>query len=474
MSQKYSGIILHPSSFSTQYGYGDIGLYAYRFVDFLRQAGQRMWQILPLGPVNDSDCPYQSSSAFAGNIYLISIEMLILDGYVEQEYVDGLINKQVLTFEQSKHLKNIVFHKSFQRFMEKELFLSDSFLNFCLKNQYWLEDYSSFVVLEEYFSTGWEQWPVNDIQSLQSKYNIDVSEKVLFHKFLQFLFDKQWSDLKQYANSNGIKIIGDVPIYLSHDSVDVWKNPDLFLLDERGNPTFISGSPPDDFSSTGQIWNTCLYRWEKHKENNYYWWIERLKMIKARCDIIRLDHFRGFVEFWAIPAGAGNAETGFWEKGPGEEFFSEVLKHFDKEELIVEDIGIITDDIIRMRDQFHLMGIKVLQCTFDQKTFKDDNYTYYTGTHDTDTLLGWIKKDNKQLLNDEQLVQKAWSMIESVAASQAKYVIFQVQDILMLDSEHRMNIPGSAIGNWHYLFDENLILEKTVLKLKNITEQNKR
>ncbi|WP_455715503.1 4-alpha-glucanotransferase [Anaerosporobacter sp.] len=474
MSQKKSGVLLHPSSFSTQYGYGDIGLYAYRYVDFLRQAGQNLWQVLPLGPVNESDCPYQSSSAFAGNIYLISVELLILDGYVKQEYVNGLFNGQVLSFEQSKQLKNVVFHKSFQRFTENKMFLLDSFLDFCLRNQYWLEDYSSYVVLQEYFSIGWEQWPVNNIQSLQSKYNIDVSEKVLYQKFLQFIFDQQWSALKKYANNNGIKIIGDVPIYLSHDSVDVWKNPDLFLLDSQGNSTFISGSPPDNFSSTGQLWNTCLYRWEKHKENSYYWWIERLKMIKTRCDFIRLDHFRGFVEFWAIPAGVNEAEIGCWEKGPGEDFFFEILKHFNKEDFIVEDMGIITDDIIRIRNQFQFMGIKVLQCKFDQKIFKDDNYTYYTGTHDTDTLLGWIKKDNNQIKDHEHLVQEAWNIIETVSASKAKYVIFQIQDLLMLDSEYRMNVPGSAIGNWHYLFDENSIAEKTVLKLKDITEKNKR
>lgn len=474
MIQRKSGVLLHPSSFSTQYGYGDIGFYAYRFVDFLKQTGQKLWQVLPLEPVNESDCPYQSSSAFAGNIYLISVELLILDGYVKQEYVNELFNNQVLSFEQSKHLKNIVFDQSFQKFMENKMFLQDSFLEFCLNNQYWLDDYSSYVVLQEYFSTGFEQWTVDSVESLQRKYNIDVSERVLYHKFLQYIFDQQWSALKKYANNNGIKMIGDVPIYLHHDSVDVWKNQDLFLLDSQGNPTVISGCPPDDFSSTGQLWNTCLYRWEKHKENDYCWWIERLKMMKSRCDLIRLDHFRGFVEFWAIPAGVKEAAKGSWEKGPGEDFFFEVLKHFNKEDFIVEDMGIITDDIIRIRDQFQFMGIKVLQCEFDQKIFNDDNYTYYTGTHDTDTLLGWIKKNNNQWKNYEYLEQEAWNLIDTVSASEAKYVIYQVQDLLMLDSEYRMNVPGTSTGNWHYLLDENSMLEETALKLKDITIKNKR
>lgn len=474
MSPKLSGILLHPYSFSTKYGYGDIGKYAYRFVDFLKQSGQKIWQVLPLGPIDDTDCPYQSSSAFAGNIYLISIDKLILEGYVEEEYVKELFNSPVQSVEQSKHRKDLVFDMAFRNFMENKMYLSDSFRNFCTRNQYWLEDYCNYVILNEFFKTGWVHWSVSDIASLQSKYKIDVYEKILYQKFLQFVFERQWSDLKQYANKNGIKIIGDVPIYLSHASADVWMNPDLFLLDSKGNASFISGNPPDDFSSTGQIWNTCLYRWEKHKESNYDWWIERLKMIKRRCDYIRLDHFRGFIEFWSIPVGSEHAELGHWEKGPGEDFFNEILKHFDKDDFIVEDMGIITDDVIRIRDQFQLMGIKVLQCDFDKKIFMNDNYTYYTGTHDTDTLFGWIKKEYKQLQEPDKLVDEVWKLIEDVCASPAKNVIYQIQDILMLGSEYRMNVPGSNSGNWHFWLDEELISEETVMKLKSITQKYER
>jgi 4-alpha-glucanotransferase len=504
MFKRSSGILVHPSSFPSSFGMGDFGGGAYEFIDFLYKSKQKVWQILPLGPINNTNSPYQCLSTFAGNTLFISVEALVEDGYLKQDDIENYKCECtfVIDYDKVKFNKTEIYKVAFINF--KKLYNANetsSFMNFCDENKEWLDDYSLFVSLKDYYDDAiWTSWP-EEIKNRVSK-ELDVmreklSDDILYHKFLQYLFFKQWTELKDYANDKGIKVIGDIPIYMPQDSSDVWANPELYLLDEFGNPTFVAGGPPDDFSETGQRWGNCLYNWDIHEETGYSWWIKRISSTLKIVDIVRIDHFRGFDEYYAIPFTEINPANGAWCKGPGKSLFDTIIKELGTIPIIVEDIGIISDSVIELRENYDFPGIKILQCAFDNNTdssninlphnVNNTNCVMYTGTHDTNTLIGWYDKLDVKLKHKcrqymecmenidngakiENAEDISWCIIKMAFSSISVYAILQVQDILFLNSEHRMNIPGTEKGNWKFRYLPNMLNEELSVKLAYITE----
>ncbi len=490
MFNRASGFLVHPSSFPSSFGIGDFGEGAYEFIDFLYKSKQKLWQILPLGPLSESNSPYQCLSTFAGNELFISIEDLIERGFLTESDVKKYREEssETINFEKVKVNKGKLFKLAFENFNKtsnnEEI---ERFKEFCLENKEWLEDYALFIALrEEYNYTIWTSWP-DKIKSRNpeelKKISKKLKENIMLNKFIQYLFYTQWNKLRNYANSKNIKIIGDIPIFMPLDCADVWVNPELYWLNEEGIPTFVAGGPPDKFSATGQRWGNCLYNWENHKKEKYSWWIKRISSTLKLVDIIRIDHFRGFDEYWAIPYDEADPSKGSWKKGPGKELFNEVIETLGNIPIIVEDIGIITDSVTELRDYYNFPGIKILQCAFDGNinnvnlpcNFNTCNCVAYTGTHDTNTLLGWYNE-----LNEEEKEQSlaylnypqdtCFGMICSVFSSVAVYSIIQIQDILNLGSEHRMNTPGTEHGNWKFRYLPGSLKDEYSIKLANITK----
>jgi 4-alpha-glucanotransferase len=469
--QRSAGVLLHPTSLPGPDGIGDLGPQAYRWVDWLAASGCTLWQVLPLGPTGYGDSPYQCFSAFAGNPYLVSPELLVQDGLLT---ADDLSDRPEfppdrVDFGPVIQWKLKLLDRAFERYRSDSQPLQAQFEAFQAREFYWLSDFALFMSIKEaQDGVAWEHWPqplrTREPQALEEARQ---SEAVQRHAFRQFLFFKQWTALREYAHAQGLRIIGDIPIFVAFDSADAWSHPELFYLDEERQPTIVAGVPPDYFSPTGQLWGNPLYRWDAHAQSGYAWWIDRMRATLKQVDIIRLDHFRGFAGYWAVPYGNPTAEIGEWRPGPGKHFLAALKQALGDLPIIAEDLGLITPDVVELRDAFDLPGMRILQFGFGspQDPFLPHNYVRncvaYTGTHDNDTVLGWYKTTPKaeQALARKYLNATAhnlpWAMIRWLWASVAGTVVAPMQDLLSLGTEARMNFPGKFGGNWAWRVLDN-------------------
>lgn len=476
-----SGILLHPTSLPGRFGIGELGREAYEFADFLHSAGQKLWQVLPLNPTGYGDSPYQCFSAFAGNPLLISLEALRDEGWLDpSDFAECPIFPDDQTdFGAVIRFKFPLLRKAAKNFFARAQ--SDdrgNFENFCRSHSHWLDDFALFMAAKEaHEGVLWTKWApelvARDPGALRS-WGDRLREQVSANKFWQYEFFRQWSGLKRYCNDRGIRIMGDVPIYVAHDSADVWANPDLFWLDAGGNPDKVAGVPPDYFSATGQLWGNPIYRWDVLKQRGYAWWIERFRGSLEMYDLVRLDHFRGFEAFWEIPAGEPTAMNGKWVKGPGADLFRALQGALGELPVIAENLGVITPEVEGLRKQFGFPGMAILQFGFgidaQAPTFRPHNYTRdtvaYTGSHDNDTAVGWWNGGagdsvrTQQDVETEHALAKAylgfenepinWVLIRHVMMSVAELALMPLQDVLGLGSEARMNLPGSFGRNWKW------------------------
>ncbi len=493
--ERSAGILLHPTSLPTKYGIGELGEDAFRFIDFLKSAGQTLWQVFPLGPTGYGDSPYQSFSAFAGNPLLISLDKLVEDGFLTSDDLSNIpnFNPSEIDFGNLIIYKTSLLKKAFQN-AKNEIENNPNFKVFCNENTFWLEDYALFMAGKDFHKgMHWTKWDktlaFRDEKHLEDWKNT-LSSKILYHKFVQYYFFKHWHEVKKYANENGIKIIGDMPIFIAYDSADLWANKHLFTVDEQGNLDSVAGVPPDYFSPTGQLWGNPLYRWDEMQKDNYAWWKLRFKKLLELVDIVRVDHFRGFEAFWQIPRNAVTAINGVWTKAPGMHFFTELIKEFGKLPIIAEDLGVITDEVKELRDSFNLPGMKILQFAFGEngdKNFLPHNYPknciVHTGSHDNDTTRGFFEKAKIEDVDTFNWTQNylnyfgediVFPLIKEAYKSVANIAVIPLQDILNLGSEARMNFPGTLGGNWVWRFNWNQItpeLASTYKKLVDIYER---
>lgn len=504
MFKRSSGILLHPTSLPGKYGIGSLGREAFAFVDFLRKSNQKLWQIFPLGPTGYGDSPYQSFSTFAGNPYLIDFDLLIEQNLLQEsdleninfgdseEYIDyGAIYNQKYpllkkAFENYKNLKNEASAENSEK-ADKIRTLSEKFETFKRENGEWLEDYCLFISLKNHFNgLPWSEWE-EDIKLRKpeaiNRYRNELADEIEYSRFIQFLFFAQWNDVKSYANENNIKIIGDIPIFVAFDSADAWANPEIFLFDAELKPYKVAGVPPDYFSPTGQLWGNPLYDWEKLKETNYKWWIDRVRANFSTCDIIRIDHFRGFESYWAVPYGDSTAENGKWVKGPGIELFNAIKEQLGDLPIIAEDLGLMTQEVIDLREATGFPGMKILGFAFDSNEENEylphtynRNCVVYTGTHDNDTLIGWFEKANEEdkafaraYLNSRDDSEINWDAIRGAWGSVADIALVPIQDILGLGSEARINTPGVAAGNWQWRLKGGVLNDELAEKLAKMT-----
>ena len=479
--QRSGGILIHPSSLPGPYGIGDLGPEAYDFIDWLAEAGCRLWQILPLGHTGYGDSPYQCFSAFAGNPYLISPDLLVREGLLtDDEAAQGrqATSGSDVDFSTVIPWKMEILARAFARFQETDpLKLREEFGAFRAQNADWLDDYALFMALKEEHGGGsWADWPEairkRDEAALASARE-SLSGRILEYSFYQMLFFRQWNALQAHVHEKGIKLIGDIPIFVAADSSDVWAHPDLFYLDEERRPTVVAGVPPDYFSPTGQRWGNPLYRWEAHKSTGYAWWLSRFRAILQSVDIVRLDHFRGFAGYWEIPAAHPTAEVGRWVPGPGSDFLEAVRNNLqgiygsDTLPVIAEDLGLITTDVIELREYFHLPGMRILQFGFSdpKNPFLPHMYrsdcVAYTGTHDNDTARGWLETASKEevqfALHYLHTTRRsfAWDLVRAIWSSVAEFAIAPMQDILDLGTGARMNFPSRLGGNWKWRVDQD-------------------
>ncbi len=479
-TDRKAGILLHPTSFPGPEGIGDLGPEAYRWIDFLKGSGCQMWQVLPLGPTGYGDSPYQCFSAFAGNPLLVSPLLLLEDRLLE---LQDLADRPVFPIEKVDFgpvisWKNSLLNRSYERYKKsKSSPLILEFELFCIDNQDWLDDFSLFMAIKEtQAGNPWNLWPC-ELKFRMPDALITFADahqaKIEKHKFNQFLFSRQWNRLHQYANEQGVKIIGDIPFVVAFDSADVWANSNLFQMDDNLNPTMVAGVPPDYFSRDGQLWGNPLYKWEIHQASNFNWWLTRLDSVLKLVDIVRLDHFRGFVAAWHVPFGSTTAVNGAWIKGPGAQLFNVFKQKYPHMPIIAEDLGVITPDVKEIRDGFNLPGMKILQFAFTgdpEDDFLPHHYPVncyaYTGSHDNDTARGWYNHASpregdfcRRYLNVSG-DDIAWSMIRSVWQSVARYAVAPMQDLLSLDSDARMNLPGSQSGNWYWRMKPNALTDQ--------------
>lgn len=491
--ERSGGILLHPSSLPGPYGIGDLGPQAYRFIDWLVSTKCHLWQVLPLGPTGYGDSPYQCFSAFAGNPYLISFEVLLADGLLTQDDFMEMPEFDASRVDYGTLIpwKLDLLQKAFSRYLSEPENLRAEFDAFRTDNASWLDDYALFMALKEANGGGaWSGWDESlrrrDASTLE-KARQEHAKSILRYSFYQFLFFRQWNKVRAYANERGIRIIGDIPIFIAYDSADAWAHPDLFFLGEDSLPTVVAGVPPDYFSATGQLWGNPLYRWEVHKNSGYAWWLERFRSVLKFVDVVRLDHFRGFAGYYEIPFGAPTAETGQWVTGPGKDFFGTVSRELSESKdstlpIIAEDLGVITPDVVELREHFHLPGMKILQFGFSgpDNPFLPHNYVTncvaYTGTHDNDTALGWFhsapeverKFALRYLRSDGS--EFAWDLIRSVWSSVAVYAVTPMQDALSLGTEARMNYPSRLGGNWEWRMSEADLGGELASRLRELNE----
>ncbi|MFN3704384.1 MAG: 4-alpha-glucanotransferase [Thermoflexales bacterium] len=484
-TRRASGILLHPTSLPGCFGIGDLGESAYRFVDFLVESGQSFWQVLPLGPTGYGDSPYQCFSAFAGNPLLISPQRL-----VEENALDPAALSDVPPFPVERvdygwviQWKRALLQRSFVHFLQHaDAQQQRAFEQFCAENARWLDDYALFMALKEaHEGAPWNTWE-DDIARYApgavARARTRLSVQMQQQRYYQFQFFQQWHALKRYANARGVRIIGDIPIFVAFDSADAWAHRELFHIDERGNPTVIAGVPPDYFSPTGQRWGNPLYRWEVMSQQGYRWWIERCRAAFALFDLVRIDHFRGFESYWEVPANEPTAVNGRWVKGPGEALFRALRDALGELPIIAEDLGIITDAVRALRDALGFPGMRVLHFAFvadASSEFLPHNYVRntvaYLGTHDNDTTIGWFEKLDAQtrqhVLDYTGTAGREihWELIRLLMMSVADLVIFTLQDVLGLGSEARMNFPGRADGNWQWRFTWEMMTPEVSARL---------
>ncbi|MDR1901476.1 MAG: 4-alpha-glucanotransferase [Treponema sp.] len=486
---RYCGILFHPTSLPGPWGIGDLGSAAYRFADFLAEAKVSLWQILPLGPTGYGNSPYAARSSFAGNEYLISPDLLIREGWLEpaggwQSGADSTFSDMPVSaanridYGKVEGEKLPLLHHAAENCLNclgNNPSLAASFKAFCAEENFWLDDYAVFMVIYEHYRdsrwhTVWDKGLGARKSEALDKIRRDHAKRIQQWKMLQYFFFKQWNNLHDYVRSKGIKIIGDIPIFVAPDSVDAWANLEFFKTKSGGSYSTVSGVPPDYFSATGQLWGNPVYDWKKLKQTDYAWWKLRIKALLRQTDIFRIDHFRGFDAYWAIPAENTTAEHGVWEKGPGMEFFNSLRSEFGKLPIIAEDLGFLTESVIRLRDESGFPGMKVCQFGFEdmrdgildsRHLFLPHNYPYhcaaYTGTHDNNTSAGWFNAlgsaDRKKVCEYFNCEGRdiAWAMIRAVTASHAEYAIFPMQDILGLGEDCRMNLPSTCRSeNWSW------------------------
>jgi len=472
--QRLSGILLHPTSLPGPYGIGDLGPQARHWVDFLEETGTGLWQVLPLGPTGYGDSPYQCFSVFAGNPYLISPDDLVEEGLLHPNDLTDLpdFNPGAVEYGNVIYWKMDLLHKSYEKFRYAEEKNHKEAGLFYSEQGAWLEDYALFMALKEFHGgKPWTDWEVKfrdrDPGALDL-FKEERSHAVQRQKYYQFLFYKQWNKLRNYAHEKEIKIIGDIPIFIAHDSADAWTQRELLALDPDGQPTVVAGVPPDYFSDTGQLWGNPLYRWDVHARDDYHWWIKRLKAVFSLVDIVRLDHFRGFVNYWEIHSGEKTAINGRWVDGPGAEFLTRVQDELGGLPIIAEDLGEISPEVYKLRDQFNLPGMKIMVFAFDSGETNEflphhygENCVVYTGTHDNDTAVGWFNRIGKGERTFAQRYLKtsgediAWDLIKAAWSSKAVFAIAPLQDLLSLDNSARMNYPGNPQGNWRWRYTES-------------------
>ncbi len=487
-----SGILMPVSSLPSKYGFGCFSRSAYEFVDQLRAAGQKYWQILPLGPTSYGDSPYQSFSTFAGNPYFISLEDLIEEGVLTKEECDAADfgdDPRYADYRKMYESRFLLLHKAYER---SDISHNSEFTAFMESNAYWVKDYALFMALKGLFGgKSWDQWP-EDIRKRWG-YSMDYYRRELyydieFYEYIQFVFLKQWKKLKHYANDSGICIIGDIPIYVAFDSADTWSNPELFQLDEDNLPVAVAGCPPDGFAADGQMWGNPLYRWDYHEKTGFAWWLSRLEYCYRLYDMIRIDHFRGFDEYYSIPYGDKTARNGHWERGPGIRFFQSVRASLGEKEVIAEDLGYVTDSVRQLVRDSGFSGMKVLEFAFDSRDTGSandylphnyiENCVVYTGTHDNETLCGWfqdILPQERQMVrtylnnfrdSDEEIY---WDMICTAMGSVAKLCIIPIQDYFGYGNEARINQPSTLGENWKWRMLEGELTQELIEKIYQLT-----
>lgn len=504
-----SGILMHITSLPGQlnygedlpidFGIGDLGTTGFEFVDFLNRTGQTIWQILPLCPTSEGNSPYSSYSAFAGNPLLISPQALVEDGWLDStdspELEDLKLPASQVDFESVKTLKQSLLKRAYHQSRDR---LKDDadFATFCNDHAWWLEDLARFEALMNHFGeSDWSTWPVDliarDPEAL-SHWDKKLADEIQYSCFVQFLFESQWTRLKQYANQKNVRIYGDMPIFVAHKSADAWANQSQFHLDEQGKPKLVAGVPPDYFSETGQLWGNPLYRWDVMEANDYAWWTGRFKRALHQYDLLRVDHFRGFESYWAIPADAETAIEGQWQPGPQHKPFEAAEKVLGELPIIAEDLGLITQEVHDLRDQLGFPPMRVMQFGFaseEDDFHRPGNYpehaVAYTGTHDNETTQEWFLKRQTQLAESSSqcdLLENGlkpdtdvhWQLIEMVLSSAADTAIIPMQDVLGLGAEARMNIPGKADGNWRWRIESDQITENVESQLLSLTKDSNR
>ena len=460
-----SGILMHITSLPGAYGIGTMGREAFAFVDFLHAAGQHCWQILPLNPTGYGDSPYQSCCAYAGNHYLIDLEQLVQEGLLEESTLGEISwgsDETRVDFGLLYQNRLRVLRLAYSRFQNHGVLNA-----FCEENRQWLPDFALFMALKDRFDgKPWYAWP-EDMKFRKpeaiARMETELAEEIRFYCFVQYLFYKQWGALRQYANSKNIRIIGDVPIYVPYDSVEVWQEPKWFQLDDELTPTAVAGCPPDGFTEDGQLWGNPLYRWDVMQADGYRWWLRRLSAAEKLYDTVRLDHFRGFASYWSVPYGDTTARNGHWVKGPGMDFIRAVKAHLPQMDMIAEDLGFLTEEVLALRDESAFPGMKVLEFAFDSKEPSDylphnyiANSVCYIGTHDNMTLLQWLETSDPETvayaadyMGLRQEEGPVWGVIRCAMATVSQLCILQMQDLLELGAEARMNFPGTmSSANW--------------------------
>ena len=488
--ERSSGILLHPTSLPGKFGIGTLGKEARSFIDFLVRAKQRYWKILPLGPTGFADSPYQCFSSNAGNPLLIDPEVLSGEGLLtRQELVEAqLPEEDKVDFGKVISVKIPLLKKAGEAFRQKATReQKEDYREFLATNSVWLNDYALFMALKEHFGQRpwylWEKPLKMRVPEALGPYREKLAGTIEFHKFIQYLFFRQWFSVRDYAHQNNIRIIGDIPLYVAHDSADVWSNPEIFMLDENKDPVAVGGVPPDYFSETGQLWGNPLFNWEKLEQDKFSWWIGRIRSNLLLYDLVRIDHFRGFAAYWAVPYGEKTAVRGEWIPAPGKALFKTIKKELGDIPVIAEDLGVITEDVEELRDSYGLPGMKILQFAFDPEEAYDylphnypGNCIVYTGTHDNDTVVGWYRQEKKA---DREYVldymhtdghEINWDFIRLAWASVARVAIVPLQDLLGLGTEARMNLPGTTVSNWIWRASRSNFPPELAKRLAHLTQ----
>jgi len=483
---RVSGILMHITSLPGPYGLGTMGKAAYEFVDFLEEAGQSIWQILPLSPTGYGDSPYQSCSTYAGNHYLIDLDLLVEEGLLEREQIQDIrwnVCPERADFGLLYQSRLRVLRLAYERFKPDE-----QFETFCRENSSWLPDFALYMALKE--ETGgapWYQWE-DSLKRREPEAVWQARQRlepvIQFYNFVQYLFFKQWNALHSYANAKNIRIIGDVPIYVPYDSCDVWSDPELFQLDSNLTPEAVAGCPPDAFSEDGQLWGNPLYRWERHAKDRYGWWLRRLGAAGKLYDMVRIDHFRGFESYWSVPYGDTTAKGGKWVKGPGMHFINAVREGLPNTQMIAEDLGFLTPEVLKLRDDSGFPGMKVLEFAFDTKAESEyqphlyhPNTVCYVGTHDNMTLRQWLETTDPETVDfaaeyigAENRENMAWAMLRTAMASVSDLCVIQIQDYLQLGAEARMNFPGTTTNaNWTWRATDGYLQPELAKKIHRLT-----